>query len=144
MQKSFWWWVKYIILFIWQLPQNLVAVIVMPFIGKLTKVWDGDYSACYHGERMSGGISLGSFAFISNCLNTSSRRKEYIYHELFGHTVDSKRWGPLYLIVWGLPSLLNAAFGFTSCYYDFYAEKSANKHAGLEHDDNCLLKFKQQ
>ena len=85
---------------------------------------------------MSGGISLGPMAFVSERSNTPAT----IAHETDGHTVDSKIFGPLYLFVIGIPSILNAAFDFTECYYDFYPEKWANRRAKLEVDKYCRLK----
>lgn len=116
------------LLFIWQLPQNIVALVMIPFLGKLKLVCERHYCFCFTGENMQGGISLGNFAFVSKCMSYSETE---IAHEVNGHTVDSKIFGPLYLIVIGLPSLLNAIFDFTECYYDFYTEILANKHAGL-------------
>jgi hypothetical protein len=57
---------------------------------------------------------------------------------------DSKVMGPLYVFIVGIPSLLNAAFDFTKCYYDFYCEAWANKHAGLGLDKNCHLYIKER
>ena len=40
---------------------------------------------------------------------------------------------PLYLFVIGIPSIMWAWLGDDNkCYYDFYTERWANKHAGLE------------
>ena len=136
--KKILFWVIFIILFIWQLPQNLVALIMMPFLGKLTLRCERKYCFCFTGEKMSGGISLGNFAFVSKYL---ANHDESVAHEVKGHTFDSKLFGPLYLLIIGLPSILNACFDFTKCYYDFFPEKWANKHAGLETEE-CRLKFK--
>lgn len=136
-KKNFGWWIVFILLCIWQLPQTLVGLIMMPFLGKRTLVADRHYNFCWRGERMSGGISLGPLAYVSKYQDA-----EGIAHEVDGHTVDSKIFGPLYLIIVGLPSLLNAAFDFTDCYYDFYPERWANKHAGLVVDENCRIRFK--
>ena len=89
---------------------------------------------------MAGGISLGPICIVSKSLAKSPAT---IAHELDGHTVDSKIFGPLYLIIVGLPSLLNATFGFTKCYYDFFTERWANKHAKLEVTEYCTLNFKE-
>jgi hypothetical protein len=97
------------------------------------------YSKVYRSKYMTGGISLGCFAFVDSYYST---RKEVIMHEQ-GHMWDSKVMGPLYLFIVGLPSLLNAAFGFTKCYYDFFCEAWANKHAGLGVDKYCRLYIKQ-
>lgn len=112
---------------------------MLPFIGKKKLIADRHFNFGFKGAKMSGGISLGPFAFVSEY---SSRREETVAHEVDGHSVDSKIFGPLYLFVIGIPSILNAAFGFTKCYYDFYTEKWANNHCGLEVDGNCNLRFK--
>ncbi len=127
-KKSIFYWIVFVLLTIWQLPQFIVSLVMMPFIGKLKIVRNGHYNICFIAKDMLGGISLGPFSFISPTM----AQDLYIAHEFDGHSVDSKIWGPLYLLVVGIPSLMNAAFGFTKCYYDFYTERWANKHAGLE------------
>ena len=79
------------------------------------------------------------FCFVSEKL---AKRPEGVAHELKGHTWDSRLFGPLYLLIIGLPSIMNAAIGFTKCYYSWYPEAWANKHAGLTVDEYCHLKFK--
>jgi hypothetical protein len=127
-EKNFLWWVVFILLFIWQLPQNIVALVMMPFLGKLKLIKSDKYCLAFVGEKMTGGISLGSFIFISKYMGYVDR---YVAHE-YGHAVDSHIMGPLYLLIIGIPSLMNAWFNFTDCYYDWYTERLANKHAGLE------------
>ena len=129
-------WIAYGLLFLWQIPQNIVALCMMPFLGKLTKIRSTKWSAAYMGGNMQGGISLGCFCFLSPRL---SMRDSAVRHELDGHTWDSRIFGPLYLLIIGLPSLLNAWIGFTPCYYDFPTERLANRHAGLGVDENCRL-----
>lgn len=138
-KKSFLWWIVFTILCIWQLPQLIVGLLMWPFLGKKRLVADRHFNFCWEGEDMSGGISLGPIAYVSP---TSAKRQEVIAHETDGHTVDSKIFGPLYLFVIGIPSILNAMFDFTECYYDFYPERWANKHAGLAVDERCILRFK--
>ena len=134
-KKNILWWVVFVLLTIWQLPQFLVALVMMPFLGKLRLIAERHYNLCFVGENMTGGISLGPFAFISPRMMDGCS----VAHELDGHTVDSKILGPLYLLVVGLPSLLNAVFSFTPCYFDWYPERWANKHAGLTVDKYCRL-----
>lgn len=126
------------ILILWQLPQCLIGLLMLPFMGKLTLIDYRNYCWAFKGANMMGGISLGCFVFLDSY---SSKRETTVAHELDGHTVDSKRWGPLYLLVVGLPSILNAWLGFTKCYYEFYTEKWANKHAGLGIDSKCRMYF---
>lgn len=133
-EKSFFWWVIFIPLCIWQLPQLLVGLIMWPFVGKKKLVADRHFNFCWKGEGMSGGISLGPIAYVSERASNA-----VIAHETDGHTFDSKLMGPLYLLIIGIPSFLNAAFDFTECYYDFYPERWANKHAKLKVSDRCIL-----
>lgn len=122
------------ILFIWQLPQNIVALGVMLFSKKIRKI---DFRHCclvMEAElpKGAGGVSLGNFAFVSpGCAHD----EHTIRHEADGHTVDSMIFGPLYLLVIGLPSVLHLIWfnrhGAGKSYYDFYTERWANRHAGL-------------
>ena len=126
------------LLTLWQLPQCFIGVLMLPFIGKLELVAYRNYAWAFRASKMTGAISLGCFVFLSPY---ASKRDTTIAHELDGHTKDSKYWGPLYLFVMGIPSILNAWLKFTKCYYDFYPEKWANKHAGLGVDTKCRLYF---
>lgn len=121
------------LLFLWQLPQNLVALLVMPFLGKLTFVDYRHYCVGYAGTRFpknASGISLGSFAFFHP---DAADDEHTIRHEMDGHTVDSKIFGPLYLFVIGIPSMIHILFIKKGAdYYNFYTERRANKHAGLQ------------
>ena len=137
-KKGILYWIAYALLLVWQLPQYVTALVMWPFMGKKTKIADRHFNKCYMAENMSGGISLGPIAYVSP---RSAKRPETVAHETDGHTVDSKILGPLYLFVVGIPSILNAAFDFTDCYYDFYPERWANRHAGLNTGDNCRLAF---
>ena len=77
---------------------------------------------------MKGGVSLGNFIFLSPEL---SEKKTSILHEL-GHVKQSHILSWLYLIIIGLPSILNAIFNFNNCYYSWYTESWANKIVGLK------------
>ena len=124
--------VLFIVLFAWQLPQNLVGLCIMPFMGKMRLIAHRNYCFCFEGKKMLGGISLGSFAFVSRSM---SKQPEVIAHEIDGHTVDSKIFGPLYIFIIGIPSLLWAKFRNREKhpnYYVFYTEKRANNFAGVE------------
>jgi hypothetical protein len=133
----------FVILFLWQLPQNIVALIMMPFIGKLTLISYKKYCFAFKGEGMSGGISLGNFAFLDSY---SAKKATTVAHEQEGHTVQSKILGPLYLFVIGIPSIIHTFHKDCPCYYHFYTESWANKCAGLEvlytANGRCFLSFK--
>lgn len=116
----------------WEILQNLVAKFVM-LISKakpLTTYKDAKVYTWIFG----GGMSLGEHIFVD--LKTYDPNKKshrnYIQHE-YGHTVQSKMLGPLYLFVIGLPSLIWAACfdkyreKNNISYYEFYTEKWADK-----------------
>ena len=136
--KSFVWWIIFIILSIWQLPQVLIALVMLPFIGKLKLIKQSKFTFCFEASKMCGGISLGSFAYLDPKL---AAFPQIVSHEADGHVIDSYILGPLYLIIIGIPSFLHATFGFTKNYYDFYTEKLANYHAGLKTNEKGELIF---
>ena len=116
-----------VILYIWQLPQNLVGLFLRLFYPYAKKVEISGIKVFY------GGISLGDTIFVNREDETS------VMHE-HGHQIQSLYLGPLYLIVIGLPSLLWAGFIYGSkiCprvpngYYKlFYTEIWADKLGGV-------------
>ena len=88
-------------------------------------------------KNMSGGISLGNYVILSSYYGDKNRNKKVWDHE-WGHTRDSRMFGPLYLLVIGLPSLIWAwLYGAvipytTNGYYKFYTEKRADRLGGVE------------
>ena len=125
--------IKYIrnlILFIWQLPQNIVALIYFGYLVMMFKDLgiDSRYKqAIVIPCIMRVAVTLGNYVFVG--LNSDYR--ETVKHEL-GHTIQSKILGPLYLIVIGIPSITYCGLRrlFPSLrkknYYNFYTEKWAN------------------
>lgn len=129
---KFWLW------FIWQLPQNLVALLMIPFVGKMKII--NYYKNCLIIEctRMHNGMALGNFIFISA---EDAKRDANIYHEC-GHIMQSHILGWLYLLIITIPSIFWGAFKpKNKCYYDFYTEKWANKNVGLKVSKNQYKSF---
>jgi hypothetical protein len=73
---------------------------------------------------MPGAISLGLHVI------TNSKDTKTLDHE-YGHTVQSERWGPLYLPVIGVKSLLEVWFDNDGYYYDDWPENEADKLGGV-------------
>ena len=125
--------IKYIenlILFIWQLPQHIVALIYFGYLVMMCKDLgvDSRYKqAIVIPCVMRGAITLGNYVFVG--LNSEYRKT--VKHEL-GHTIQSKILGPLYLIIIGIPSITYCGLRriFPSLrkknYYNFFSEKSAD------------------
>ena len=139
-KKTVIWWITFVLLCIWQLPQFLVGIVMMPFMGKKRLMADRHFNFCWEGNNMSGGISLGPISYVSKNL---SKSEESISHEVDGHAVQSKILGPFYLFVIGIPSIVWAwLYDYKKhCYYDFYTEKNANFFAHLNVDKSCNLYF---
>lgn len=121
----------------WCLPQTLVGLIVSKVNKGLKHIYvdpeTGLEIEYYMSEKFKGGISLGKYIIVNECMDD----EHTIKHE-YGHQLQSFILGPLYLLVIGLPSLIwsNCFNKYRSekklSYYDFYTEKWANKLAGLK------------
>ncbi len=113
--------IKKILNYLWQLPQNLLGLATFKcYPGYTINV--GDNAIAKISSKMHGGITLGKYIVISHA--------NLIKHE-YGHAVQSKYLGPLYLLVIGLPSICHASVHNYLCknpdYYHFYTEKWANQ-----------------
>lgn len=88
----------YILLWIWQLPQNIIGLILT--IG--ASCIDG----IYFRELFNSGVSLGNYIIIDKDFIRLLRwNKTKIKHEQ-GHSKQSMILGPLYLIAIGIPSVI--------------------------------------
>lgn len=80
----------------------------------------------YYYDPFPGGISLGNYMILG------SQFSQTIKHE-YGHSLQSRILGPLYLFVIGIPSIIWAGlYGSVikethNGYYKFYPEKWADK-----------------
>lgn len=116
-----------ILLYIWQLPQNLLGLLFLLFIkGEERHSLNG--VVFYYARGFHGGISLGDYIILGDTNEKSVR------HE-FGHCIQSRRLGWLYLLVVGLPSLIHAWLHDCSkigkTYYHFWTERHADKLGGV-------------
>jgi len=124
----------------WGILQTLLGFIVFLF-----SINNKHYF--YHGAIITernkpSSVSLGMFVFttttpmkdkrIENGIPDNELSERLLVHE-YGHTIQSLIFGPLYLLVIGIPSTL---WGFLPCYqkkrnngvsyFSFFTEKSAN------------------
>lgn len=133
-----------ILLYIWQLPQNLVGLVVLAWLSlrkrvstKVSPDW-AKGATLYYTEGFKGGLSLGRYIFLD---------ARFIHHDgltelhEYGHTRQSKMLGPLYLIVVGLPSVIWAlcwdAKEESVCPYEsFFTERWADRLGCINRDYN--------
>ena len=131
-------WLHRAALLVWELPQNALGAIA--FAGMLAR--GGVRTARFERERWmvelagDGAVSLGLFVFFSTKDNRyvpvgpENRDHEY------GHSVQSRLLGPLYLPVVGVPSVMRVfwAMGHFAAtgrrwahYYDGFPERWADE-----------------
>ena len=126
-----------ILLWIWQLPQNLLGLFLLLWYRDEKIYHKLNGRRFYFTSEMPSGISLGNYIIMNR-----EDWKDGMKHE-YGHTVSSRRWGPLYLLVIGLPSLLGNIWDriahkkwkySDSCewYYNQPWEKAADKNGGVD------------
>lgn len=126
-----------LILFVWQLPQHILGLLLLLiFRKKLNTVipYKGD-SAVYWMNNIGWGISLGNIIILD-----SLYKYETVMHE-YGHSIQSKIWGPLYLLVIGLPSItmnILSIFGIMDPkrYYLRWPENEADRLGGVDRGQN--------
>ena len=130
------------LLWLWQLPQNLCGIIYRSISkdNRICVIGNDDsrsVGAKVYLQRAKGGVTLGKYVFI----NQDYTDKEAVVKHECGHVRQSRRLGPLYLLVIGIPSILHAWLNdYIGCcrkngkynYYHFYTEKWANKLMGIE------------
>ena len=119
---------KSILLYILQLPQNLLGLLFLLVLTGETRHRLGSIRF-YFLDSFSGGITLGEYIIVG------TRQQLTVRHE-FGHVRQSRMLGPLYLPVIGIPSLLWAALGSMVCpfreYHWFYTEAWADRLGGVK------------
>lgn len=116
---------KCYILYLWQLPQNILGMLFLLFVrGEERHSLDGiDF---YYAKGFAGGISLGKYIILGEYY------EEDVKHE-YGHCIQSRRWGWLFLPVVGLCSLVwaglygNLIQETHNGYYKFWTERNADK-----------------
>ncbi len=139
----------------WEFPQCLVGVILVLFYkGTLLRKLEYKDSIVYIYDKFPGGISLGQYLHVD--FNKLQWNKDWareslrdsIKHE-YGHSLDSKWQGPLYLLLTGLPSVLWLFIRRLHnkwCkeenkwnYYWFWTERRADKLGGVERSEGHNL-----
>jgi hypothetical protein len=131
---------KKLLLWLWQLPQNLVGFIYSRF-AKKTSEWyfKGKYAFVYFVPCFKAGVTLGQYIILDPIYKKLSSGKLLVtvQHE-YGHSVQSKYLGWFYLLVVGIPSVfrnilnrINPKKFNEKWYYSGYPEKWADKIGGV-------------
>lgn len=120
---------QFIILLIWELPQNILGALLFLFVCAFHKP-----GIEVHDRRLlircKLGISLGSFVFwVNEPANAVFKLSEVNKFHEFGHSIQSRIFGPLYLPVIGIPSALRAAYAVI--FYLITGESWSNYYCGF-------------
>lgn len=91
---------KEVLLYIWQLPQNLLGLILLLWYKHEKEYHRLNGRTFYYTEEMRSGISFGNYIIMNRDDKEDGMKHEY------GHTIQSRYLGPFYLLVIGLPSIL--------------------------------------
>ena len=130
---------KEILFWIWQLPQNLLGLIILLFYKHEELYLSVNGRHFYSTSEMPSGISLGNYIILDSKDTDVDMKHEY------GHTIQSRHWGPLYLFVIGLPSACGNLWDkwfhkkwkySDKCrwYYNLPWEKGADKNGGVDRE----------
>lgn len=128
---------KKIIIYIWELPQHLVALIMLKFLKLDSKEQYKNATVYMVNSKKGFGVSLGNYIILS----TRFYNKEKTIKHEYGHTRQSYMFGPLYLLIIGLPSVTQNILssilykkGYPKMYnnyYNRYPENWADKLGGV-------------
>lgn len=108
-----------LLLYLWQLPQNLLGLLMLLYY-KHEKVYHKlNGRIFYYTKEMPSGISLGNYIIMNR-----EDKKEGMKHE-YGHSIQSRILGPIYLIIIGLPSLFGNIYN--SVAHKNWSKKESSK-----------------
>lgn len=134
--------IKNALLYLWQLPQNLLGRILVACYKPERKYVLEDGVEVHFATRMHGGISLGKYSIVNTIhyrkTMEESLKRDTVRHEAIGHAKQSKMLGWLYLPIVGLCSICWAGLYGTvvkptkNGYYKFWTESWADKLAGVK------------
>ena len=123
--------IKKILLYLWQLPQEIIGYfLVLILKGKQSKY--GIIGIYTVPNLFHSGISLGDYIIFDSRIELSEID---VLHE-YGHQLQSRFLGPLYLLIVGIPSLIGNIYSRVknksdAWYYSRFPENWADKLGGV-------------
>lgn len=146
--------IKSIALWVWQLPQHLLAILVIAFnyvfngLKSVDLTYEGKvYKVLVVKSFWNSGVSLGQYIILDDIyvsFKLAEKRKMITIKHEYGHTRQSLILGPLYLLLIGIPSitgnLIDRAMGKRDLvtrekwYYGLPWEKWADKLGNVTKD----------
>ena len=129
--------IKEVLLYIWQLPQNLLGLALLAYYQHEKAYHRLNGRTFYYTTEMISGISLGNYIIMNR-----EDREDGMRHE-YGHTIQSRWLGWFYLLIIGLPSgtwniidrlIIEKLIGYEASYTLYYKmpwEAWADKLGGV-------------
>ena len=115
---------KRLVKFLWQLPQNLIGLLLIQVV-RADTIKRVDGKRIWYSEKMKGAVTLGEYIVINMdkyySSPTSTER-----HEI-GHYKQSLIFGWLYLFIIGIPSIIHCKLHKGGNYGHFYTEMWADE-----------------
>ena len=130
---------KEILLWVWQVLQNILGLILLLFYKHEKLYLSINGRRFYSTQEMPSGISLGNYIILGKMDSGIDMKHEY------GHSIQSRYLGPLYLLIIGLPSACGNLWDRwfhkkwywedrEKWYYNLPWEKWADKLGGVKRD----------
>lgn len=129
--------IKNILLYVWQLPQNLLGLLLFAVYKNGSKDVSYKDAIIRFNPRFRSGISLGRYIVLKH---DGKWLKEHEY----GHCRQSKRWGWLYLPIPGLVSLLHNMYCVCEnhkhgSYHNIWPENEADRLGGVVRNTSLVI-----
>jgi hypothetical protein len=131
-----------IIIYIWQLPQHILAWILVLLLGASTSRNESLSVLTHSYDKGPYALCLGDHIFIRRSRFRMQHITDRILAHEHGHAIQSHMLGPFYLLIVGIPSVaqnllgeLLRKFGYEEYrmnYYNRFPEKWADKLGGVD------------
>ncbi|MEE9431569.1 MAG: hypothetical protein V3V16_11040 [Melioribacteraceae bacterium] len=113
--------------YIWELPQNLLGLVIYLLnINKIVNI--KKIEGRYLLKNYNFGVSLGNYIFWTPTINDKNTEVPINMKHEFGHSIQSKYFGPLYLLIVGLPSISRVFY--SKLYYSFRKKEWTKYYQG--------------
>lgn len=135
-------WLWRCVLFAWELPQNIGGLATYLNLRRKGKILKTEFAQeRFFIETPHRGVSLGLFVFWTRRSNRHKNLPNDCKMHEFGHSIQSRMLGPLYLVIVGLPSAVRHLYSIWhirqtgknwDAYYAGFPENWADKLGGIK------------
>ena len=123
--------------FTWEIPQTLLALLVFVFLFfslRISSIIFSHGAVIIKTKGKFGGFTLSNFIIGDGEIEGNPSQR--LFQHEFGHVLQSLKSGPIYLIKYGLPSLISAYRNKGAVHAKHPVEQDANVQAKTFWDTN--------